>query len=256
MLFQQLYNIADSLVAGKFISADALAAVGNSYEITLIFIAFAFGCNMGASVLVSQYYGAGRLKEMRSAITTSAITVGVLALVLTVLGMFFTGYRFTADAALPVRSEAFISADSHVLNGITQASRVFAYAGIGYLFALTTDKIHMIRSFQRQLHLPQVFAYGLLAAWGAFPHMAMEYRKTRAAFRARGIRLFPASPALLAPLLVKSVRWSNELSSAMESKGFSPDAKRSEYSPVKVHLYDWIFLIFCCALIPVLSMIA
>lgn len=171
-------------------------------------------------------------------------------------GMFFTGYRFTADAALPVRSEAFISADSHVLNGITQASRVFAYAGIGYLFALTTDKIHMIRSFQRQLHLPQVFAYGLLAAWGAFPHMAMEYRKTRAAFRARGIRVFPASPALLAPLLVKSVRWSNELSSAMESKGFSPDAKRSEYSPVKVHLYDWIFLIFCCALIPVLSMIA
>ncbi len=171
-------------------------------------------------------------------------------------GMFFTGYRFTADAALPVRSEAFISADSHVLNGITQASRVFAYAGIGYLFALTTDKIHMIRSFQRQLHLPQVFAYGLLAAWGTFPHMAMEYRKTRAAFRARGIRVFPASPALLAPLLVKSVRWSNELSSAMESKGFSPDAKRSEYSPVKVHLYDWIFLIFCCALIPVLSMIA
>lgn len=171
-------------------------------------------------------------------------------------GMFFTGYRFTADAALPVRSEAFISADSHFLNGITQASRVFAYAGIGYLFALTTDKIHMIRSFQRQLHLPQVFAYGLLAAWGAFPHMAMEYRKTRAAFRARGIRVFPASPALLAPLLVKSVRWSNELSSAMESKGFSPDTKRSEYSPVKVHLYDWIFLIFCCALIPALSMIA
>lgn len=180
----------------------------------------------------------------------------LVPIALAAAGMFFTGYRFTADAALPVRSEAFISADSHVLNGITQASRVFAYAGIGYLFALTTDKIHMIRSFQRQLHLPQVFAYGLLAAWGAFPHMAMEYRKTRAAFRARGIRVFPASPALLAPLLVKSVRWSNELSSAMESKGFSPDTKRSEYSPVKVHLYDWIFLIFCCALIPVLSMIA
>ena len=90
MLFQQLYNIADSFVAGRFIGENALAAVGNSYEITLIFIAFAFGCNMGASVLVSQYYGAGRLKEMRSAITTSAITVGVLALILTVLGMFFT----------------------------------------------------------------------------------------------------------------------------------------------------------------------
>ena len=90
MLFQQLYNIADSFVAGRFIGENALAAVGNSYEITLIFIAFAFGCNMGASVLVSQCYGAGRLKEMRSAITTSAISVGVLAVVLTLLGMILT----------------------------------------------------------------------------------------------------------------------------------------------------------------------
>jgi len=47
IIFQQLYNIADSFVAGKFIGDNALAAVGNSYEITLIFIAFAFGCNIG-----------------------------------------------------------------------------------------------------------------------------------------------------------------------------------------------------------------
>ena len=58
IVFQQLYNIADSLVAGKFISENALAAVGNSYEITLIFIAFAFGCNMGCSIVVSQLFGA------------------------------------------------------------------------------------------------------------------------------------------------------------------------------------------------------
>ena len=43
IIFQQLYNIADSLVAGKFIGDNALAAVGNAYEITLIFLAFAFG---------------------------------------------------------------------------------------------------------------------------------------------------------------------------------------------------------------------
>ena len=42
IIFQQLYNIADSFVAGKFVGENALAAVGNSYEITLIFIAFAF----------------------------------------------------------------------------------------------------------------------------------------------------------------------------------------------------------------------
>ena len=46
VIFQQLYNIADSLIAGRFLGENALAAVGNSYEITLIYIAFAFGCNI------------------------------------------------------------------------------------------------------------------------------------------------------------------------------------------------------------------
>ena len=91
MLFQQLYNIADSLVAGKFIGPEALAAVGNSYEITLIFIAFAFGSNMGASVIVSQYFGAGRKREMRTAITTTFIAAAVLSIALTALGLLFTG---------------------------------------------------------------------------------------------------------------------------------------------------------------------
>ena len=60
IIFQQLYNIADSLVAGKFIGENALAAVGNSYEVTLIFLAFAFGVNIGCSVIVSQLLGARR----------------------------------------------------------------------------------------------------------------------------------------------------------------------------------------------------
>ena len=62
IIFQQLYNIADSFVAGKFVGEQALAAVGNSYEITLIFIAFAFGCNIGCSVMVSQLFGAKRFR--------------------------------------------------------------------------------------------------------------------------------------------------------------------------------------------------
>lgn len=64
IIFQQLYNIADSLVAGKFIGENALAAVGNSYEITLIFIAFAFGTNVGCSVIVGQLFGAKRFREL------------------------------------------------------------------------------------------------------------------------------------------------------------------------------------------------
>ena len=58
VIFQQIYNVADSFVAGKFVGENALAAVGNSYEVTLLFIAFAFGCNIGTSVVVARLFGA------------------------------------------------------------------------------------------------------------------------------------------------------------------------------------------------------
>lgn len=89
IIFQQLYNIADSLVAGKFIGENALAAVGNSYEITLIFIAFAFGCNIGCSVIVSQLFGAKKLGEMKTAVYTTFISSAVLCAVLMAGGTIF-----------------------------------------------------------------------------------------------------------------------------------------------------------------------
>ena len=87
IIFQQLYNIADSLVAGKFISENALAAVGNSYEITLIFIAFAFGCNMGCSVVVSKFFGAKHFKEMKTAVYTSCIFSAAVCIALMLVGI-------------------------------------------------------------------------------------------------------------------------------------------------------------------------
>ena len=90
IIFQQLYNIADSFVAGKFIGEDALAAVGNSYEITLVFIAFAFGCNIGCSVIVSQLFGAKRMKDMKTSVYTTLIGGGVLCLVLMIAGLVFS----------------------------------------------------------------------------------------------------------------------------------------------------------------------
>ena len=89
IIFQQLYNIADSFVAGKFIGDNALAAVGNSYEITLIFIAFAFGCNIGCSVLAAQLFGAKRYKDLKTAVYTSLISSTVICAVLMAVGMIF-----------------------------------------------------------------------------------------------------------------------------------------------------------------------
>ena len=91
IIFQQLYNIADSLVAGKFVGENALAAVGNSYEITLIFIAFAFGCNMGCSVIVSKLFGAKDFKGMKTAVYTACIFSGVICLLLMLIGISGSG---------------------------------------------------------------------------------------------------------------------------------------------------------------------
>ncbi len=90
IIFQQLYNIADSQVAGKFIGENALAAVGNSYEITLIFIACAFGTNIGCSVIVSQLFGARQHEDMKTAVTTTLIAGGVLCGVLMAAGLMLS----------------------------------------------------------------------------------------------------------------------------------------------------------------------
>ena len=58
VIFQQMYNIADSVIAGKFAGEDALAAVGASYPITMIFMAIAVGSNIGCSVVISNLFGA------------------------------------------------------------------------------------------------------------------------------------------------------------------------------------------------------
>ena len=107
IIFQQLYNITDSLVAGRFIGENALAAVGNSYEITLLFIAFAFGCNIGCSVVVSTFFGRGQYKEMKTVVSTAMIASGVLCLILMLIGGFFCG-----DLLTLIKTPDMVFADS------------------------------------------------------------------------------------------------------------------------------------------------
>ncbi len=108
-MIHKLYNIADSLVAGKLIGENALAAVGNSYEVTLIFIAVAFGCNMGCSVVVSRQFGAKEYSQVKTAVSTAMLMTAVVCLALmtgglllggTLLNMLRTPPELLADSAL------------------------------------------------------------------------------------------------------------------------------------------------------------
>lgn len=90
VVFQQLYNIADSMIAGKFAGEDALAAVGASYPITMIFMAVAVGSNIGCSVIISQLFGAKAYEKLKTAVTTTLIAGLLLSVLLTVVGLFIT----------------------------------------------------------------------------------------------------------------------------------------------------------------------
>lgn len=88
VVFQQMYNIADSIIAGKYAGKLALAAVGASYPVTMIFIAIALGASIGVSVVISQLFGKGEMGKMKSAINTSLVSVFVLSILLTIAGTF------------------------------------------------------------------------------------------------------------------------------------------------------------------------
>ncbi len=88
--FQQIYNIADSMIAGKFAGKEALAAVGASYPITMIFMAVAVGCNIGCSVVISQLFGAKAYRKMKTAVFTTLSAGLLLSAVLTAVGLFTT----------------------------------------------------------------------------------------------------------------------------------------------------------------------
>lgn len=90
VVFQQMYNISDSIIVGKFAGEDALAAVGASYPITMIFMAVAVGCNIGSSVIISQLYGSKKLTRMKTAVNTSLVMIIVTALALTIFGMIYS----------------------------------------------------------------------------------------------------------------------------------------------------------------------
>ncbi|HBH94912.1 MAG TPA: MATE family efflux transporter [Ruminococcaceae bacterium] len=88
-VFQQLYNIADTVIAGRCLGEEALAAVGSSFPITMIFMAIALGSTNGASVLISHLFGEKKLSDMKTAVFTSFTAISALSLILTLLGTVF-----------------------------------------------------------------------------------------------------------------------------------------------------------------------
>ena len=88
---QQIYNITDSVIIGQYTGAAGLAAIGAAYPITLFYIAFATGAAMGCSVIISQLFGAKRIRQLQAAVHTALAALLVAGIVIAGAGILLSG---------------------------------------------------------------------------------------------------------------------------------------------------------------------
>jgi putative MATE family efflux protein len=93
-VFQQLYNVADSVVIGNFVGNEALAAVGASFPIIFLLIAMVIGVTSGFTIIISQYFGSKDIEKVRRTIDTTYILLFFAAIFITVFGIIFSGAIF------------------------------------------------------------------------------------------------------------------------------------------------------------------
>jgi len=121
-LFQQFYNMVDTIIVGKYVGEDALAAVGASYALTTVFVMIAIGGGTGASVIISQYLGARESGKMKTAVSTAMLTFLGTSIVLGVFGVAANRQILTA-----------LSTPDNVLGDAALYLRIY-FTGLPFLF--------------------------------------------------------------------------------------------------------------------------
>ncbi len=89
-IFQQLYNMVDTVIVGRFIGVNALAAVGSTGSINFLVLGFVLGLTQGLSILVAQYYGADNYKKIRKSITMSIYLYAIVGIIITVISVIYS----------------------------------------------------------------------------------------------------------------------------------------------------------------------
>jgi putative MATE family efflux protein len=89
-VFQQLFSVVDSIVVGKFVGKEALAAVGASFPVIFIMVSMIIGLVMGTTVVISQYFGAKDFVRVKRAIDTMYIYCAVAGVIATIIGILIS----------------------------------------------------------------------------------------------------------------------------------------------------------------------
>ncbi len=96
-MFQQLYNVVDSIIIGYYIGKEALAAVGASFPITFLVIAMVIGLSTGFTIIISQYFGSKNIEQVKTTIDTTYVILFFASIIISVVGILFSEpvFRFT-----------------------------------------------------------------------------------------------------------------------------------------------------------------
>lgn len=149
--------------------------------------------------------------------------------------------RMSDISTVPYMVRAALSTNGET--ALQLSTRLLAYAGLGMVFALTTEGEYFVRSLMHQCRLSPKFAYGILAAFYLLPIMIQEFRNVQLAFRVRNMSGNGLRPAVIFAMLVNSIRWSESIAMAMESKGFCGNAARTYVEIPRVRWHDLVIAV-------------
>ena len=136
--FQQVYNMADSIIVGQYVGAPALAAVGACAALTNVFICIALGAGVGAGVLVSRYFGAQDYSKMKTIVSTSLISFLILSVLLGIFGFCFSRFMMTS-----------LQTPADILEEAVLYLRVY-FVGFPFLFMYTFFQRCLTQSVNRR----------------------------------------------------------------------------------------------------------
>lgn len=159
-VFQQLYNMVDTVIVGKYVGVDALAAVGSTGAINFLVIGFALGICSGFSIPVAQSFGAGNYSQMRQYVANSIYLSAVASIILTVSTMLLTGpilritntpdeiyddaYRYIIVIFAGISATIFYNMLSGILRALGDSKTPLFFLGISSVLNIVLDLVFII----------------------------------------------------------------------------------------------------------------
>lgn len=137
-MFQQLYTFVDQIIVGRFLGKEALASVGASFPVIFTLIALIIGIATGGTIVISQFFGAKNFTKVKRAIDTIFITMGIFAVVMTLVGIFFSEQIFRL---IKLPEELMATADIYFTIYVSGLVVFFGYNGVAAILRGLGDSI-------------------------------------------------------------------------------------------------------------------